>query len=83
MFSVSGTFWNCPCRTLALLVPLPHCLLCSCLSFQGPAQSQGFLTASGRSEHVPGPSPPPCACLLAHVSRCMFLILGVGNQVLG
>ena len=80
MFSVSGTFWNCPLHTLALLVPLPHCLLCSCLSSQGPAQSQGFLTALGRSEHFPGPSPPPCACLLARVSRCMFLILGVGKQ---
>lgn len=55
MFSISGTFWNCPHCTLALLVCLPHCLLCPCLSFQGPAQSQGFLMASGRSRLFPGP----------------------------
>ena len=60
-------------------------LLCSCLSFQGPAQSQGFLMASGGSELFPGPGHPPCVCACS-TGSCLLLrvlILGVGNQVLG
>lgn len=57
--------------------------LVSVSQFTGPSSKPGFPHGFGQEQALPRPSHPPCACLLAHVSRRVFLILQVGNQVSG
>lgn len=78
--------WNL--LELPPLHPGPSCLcsslpLVSMSQFSGPSSKPGFPHGFGQERALPGPSHPPCACLLAHVSRRVFLILQVGNQVSG
>lgn len=86
MFSVSGTFWNCPplhsgpsrpSSSFASYVPV------SVFRAQLRARVSSWLRAGASSSLGPVTLLVAVPGLLAHASRCMLLILGVGKQVLG